>query len=73
MRQLDLSYVNNHAPYSVTMRTEQVYYFKTDFGTLCTITFMDDYSIWETGDGDKSSEADCLFAGSIHIVGETHI
>lgn len=49
MRQLDLNYIDTHAPYSVTMRTEQVYYFKTDVGMLCTITFMDDYSIWETG------------------------
>ena len=49
MRQLDLGRVNSRAPYSVTMRAEQVYYFKTDYGMLCTITFMDDYSIWETG------------------------
>ena len=49
MRQLDFKYVETHAPYLVTMRTEQVYYFKTDVGMLCTITFMDDYSIWETG------------------------
>lgn len=49
MRQLDLNYINSHAPYSVNMRTEQVYFFKTDVGMLCTITFMDDFSIWETG------------------------
>ena len=49
MLQLDLNYINNRAPYSVNMRTEQVYYFKTDVGMLCTITFMDDYSIWEEG------------------------
>ena len=49
MRQLDLRTVAANAPYSVKMRTEQVYYFKTDFGMLCTITFIDDYSIWETG------------------------
>ena len=49
MRQIDIDRVNAKAPYSVTMRTEQVYYFKTDVGMICTITFMDDYSIWQEG------------------------
>lgn len=49
MQQLDLNRVNTTAPYNVSMRTEQVYYFKTDVGMICTITFMDDYSIWEEG------------------------
>lgn len=49
MNQLNLHTINERAPYSVKMRTEQVYYFRSDFGILCTITFMDDYSIWETG------------------------
>ena len=49
MHQLDLNKVNANAPYPVTMRTEQVYYFKTDVGMICTITFMDDYSIWQEG------------------------
>ena len=46
---MDLNKVNANAPYPVTMRTEQVYYFKTDVGMICTITFMDDYSIWQEG------------------------
>lgn len=49
MRHLNLDRVNAKAPYSVIMRTEQVYYFKTDVGMICTITFLDDYSIWEEG------------------------
>ena len=49
MVNLDLEIVNKLSPYSVKVRTEKVYYFKTDFGMLCTIMFMEDYSIWETG------------------------
>ena len=49
MVNLDLEIVNKLSPYPVKVRTEKVYYFKTDFGMLCTIMFMEDYSIWETG------------------------
>ena len=49
MHQLDTEIINIYAPYLVKKRTDEVYYFKTDFGMLCTITFMDDYSIWERG------------------------
>lgn len=49
MVNLDLEIVNKLSPYPVKVRTEKVYYFKTDFGMLCTIMFMEVYSIWETG------------------------
>lgn len=49
MVNLDLEIVNKLSPYPVKVRTEKVYYFKTDFGMLCTIMFMEDHSIWETG------------------------
>lgn len=49
MQQLNTEIINIHSPYLVKKRTDEVYYFKTDFGMLCTISFMDDYSIWEKG------------------------
>ena len=49
MKQLNLDLVNSHSPYQVKMRVENIYYFKTDYGMLCSISFMDDYSIWQEG------------------------
>ncbi|MBQ9230235.1 MAG: hypothetical protein IJ190_03530 [Prevotella sp.] len=49
MLPLNTELINIHAPYLVTKRANEVYYFKTDYGLLCTITFMDDFSIWESG------------------------
>ena len=49
MNILNLSHINIASPYTVWNVTEYYYYFKTDFGAVYKVGFMDDYSIWEQG------------------------
>ena len=49
MNLLNLSSINLASPYTVWNVTEYYYYFKTDYGAVYKIGFMEDYSIWETG------------------------
>lgn len=37
------------SPYPVWGESEYVYYFKTDFGGLYKVGFMEDYTIWDEG------------------------
>lgn len=49
MKGLDLNRLNIHAPYSVWEADEQSYGFKTDYGVLFRIVFIDDQTIWKSG------------------------
>ena len=49
MNPLNLSSINLVSPYTIWGADEQYYYFKTDYGAIYKVGFMDDYSIWETG------------------------
>ena len=49
MRELDIVSLNSRSPYHVEKRTVQDYVFKTEFGVICVVNFMDDYSVWEEG------------------------
>lgn len=49
MNSLDLNGLNIHAPYSVWKAGRQAYGFKTEFGVLYRIIFIDDQTIWESG------------------------
>ena len=49
MNPLNLSSINLVAPYTVWGAGEQYYYFKTGFGAIYKVGFMDDYAIWESG------------------------
>lgn len=49
MNPLNLSSINLVSPYTVWGADEQYYFFKTDFGAIYKIGFMDDFSIWESG------------------------
>ena len=49
MNPLNLSSINLVAPYTVWGAGEQYYYFKTEFGAIYKVGFMDDYAIWESG------------------------
>lgn len=49
MKLLDVSAINVSAPYTVWNVTNNYYYFKTDYGVLYKIGFMDDDTIWESG------------------------
>lgn len=49
MKALDLNRLNVKAPYSVWEAGKQSYGFKTDFGVLFRIVFIDDQTIWDNG------------------------
>ena len=49
MNALDLSVLNQKTPYHVECNNERDYTFTTDFGVICVISFMDDFSIWQEG------------------------
>ena len=49
MNPLNLSSINLVSPYTIWGAEEQYYYFKTDFGAIYKVGFMDDYAIWESG------------------------
>ncbi len=49
MKALDLNRLNVKSPYSVWEASKQSYGFKTDYGVLFRIVFIDDQTIWESG------------------------
>lgn len=49
MKALDLAAINLSAPYSVWQKSERDYLFRTDFGLVYKIGFMDDDTIWPSG------------------------
>ena len=49
MKELNIVSLNSRSPYSVEKRTVYDYVFKTEFGVVCVVNFMDDYSVWEEG------------------------
>ncbi len=49
MKKLDLNRLNLKSPYSVWEAGIQSYGFKTDYGVLFRIVFIDDQTIWESG------------------------
>lgn len=49
MNPLNLNHLNVKAPYSVWEAGKQDYGFKTDYGVLYRIVFIDDQTIWENG------------------------
>ena len=49
MKALDLAAINLSAPYSVWQESERDYLFRTDFGLVYKIGFMDDDTIWPSG------------------------
>ena len=49
MKALDLNRLNVKAPYSVWEAGKQSYGFKTDYGVLFRIVFIDDQTIWDNG------------------------
>ncbi len=49
MNKLDLDAINDSAPYQVWQKTERDFLFKTDYGIVYKIGFIDDDTIWPTG------------------------
>ena len=49
MKELNIVSLNSRSPYPVEKRTVCDYVFKTEFGVVCVVNFMDDYSVWEEG------------------------
>ncbi len=49
MNALRLNRLNVHSPYSVWEAGRQSYGFKTNYGVLCRVVFIDDQTIWESG------------------------
>lgn len=49
MNSLDLNILNIHSPYSVWQVGKQSYGFKTEYGVLYRIVFIDDQTIWQEG------------------------
>ena len=49
MKTLDVESINKKAPYRVWAISDKDYSFQTDYGVLCTIGFMHDYTLWEEG------------------------
>ena len=49
MNPLDLSTINLVSPYTVWGDEGSYYFFKTDYGAIYKVGFMDDSSIWESG------------------------